>query len=697
MRAYEKPPVATARPAARAKSDVEVSMNHKRWVVLGSALFLLAAGLSAAVTFDRYHTPAEIGAALKELAAANGAVAKVHTLAQSPGGRDVLLIEIGPEVGKAKKSLPAVFVGADFEGTVPISAEAALYLAKQLVEKPDVRKDLTWYVLACPNPDAAARYFAKPLLEDARNGKPHNDDMDDAVDEDGPDDLDGNGIITMMRVKDPDGEWLPVPGEPRLMKKADWSKGGKGIYKLYTEGLDNDGDGAYNEDGPGGVNIGVQFPHLFKSFTPDSGDWPGSEPESFAVIKFVNEHKEIGLTFVFGSTNFCLNPPRGGRKGDADFNQIKIPERIAGYIGADPSKTYTMAEIMDLVKPMVPEGMELTESMIASFLGLGAVVNPLPEDLKFYKELSDKYKEFLKKAKLDGKRLDPAPDKDGSFELYSYYQLGLPSFSLDFWTLPEVKDEKKEPDITPDKLEKMTNDEFIALGEEKVDAFLKASGAPPQFKAKQLFATLKSGQMTTKQMAEMMRQMPKPPSEEGADPKDKALLAWSDKELGGKGFVNWAPYKHPTLGDVEIGGAVPFADTTPPAAKLEPLLKGQVPWVFELAGKMAKIRIGKTEVKSLGGGIYSIEAWIENAGYLPYPTAMGRRNNRNLPVIVTLEGKDFTIVEGKKRSLVQAIDGYSAQSVRWLVHAEKPVQINVKASTELAWGDAKTVNLGGAK
>jgi hypothetical protein len=672
-------------------------MHHKFWIVLGFALFFLAAGLSASVTFDRYHTPAEVNAAFQEFASTNAAIAKIHKLAQSPGGRDVILIEIGPDVGKTGRSVPAVFIGANFEGTVPLSAEAALYLTKELIEKPDVRKDLTWYVLACPNPDAASRYFAKPLFEDARNGKPHNDDVDDAVDEDGPDDLDGNGIITVMRVKDPAGEWVTVPGEPRLMKKADWSKGEKGIYKLYAEGLDNDSDGEYNEDGPGGVNIGVHFPHLFKFFSAESGDWPGSEPESFAVMKFVNEHKEIGLTFVFGSTNFCLNPPRGGRKGEADLDQIKIPERIAGFIGADPSRTYTMAEIMDLVKPLVPEGMQINESMIASFLGLGAVVNPLPEDLKFYKELSEKYKEFLKTNKLDEKRLEPSQDKDGSFELYSYYQLGLPSFSLDFWTLPEVKEEKEEQEITPDKLEKMTNDEFIALGEEKIDSFLKSSGAPAQFKAKQLIEGIKGGMLDTKKMAEMMRQMPKPPTKEGADPKDKALLAWSDKELGGKGFVNWIPFKHPTLGDIEIGGAVPFTSTTPPGAKVEPLLKGQVPWVFEIVAKMARVRIGKTDVKPLGGAIYAIEAWIENAGYLPYPTAMGRRNNRILPVIVTLEGKDFAIVEGKKRSLVPAIDGYGAQSVRWLVQAEKPVTIGVRASTQLAWGDAKTVNLGGAK
>ncbi len=672
-------------------------MNRQRWVLLPIVLCAAVLRLGAAEAFDKYHTPAELAAALGQYAAANASVAKIHKLAQSPGGRDVVLIEIGPQVGKAEKSAPAVFVGANFEGTVPLSAEAALYLAKLLIDKPDVRKDLTWYVLPCPNPDAAARYFAKPLAADPRNGRPHNDDMDDATDEDGPDDLDGDGIIAMMRVKDPAGEWLPVPGEPRLMKKADWAKGEKGVYKLITEGLDNDGDGAYNEDGPGGVDIGVQFPHLFKAFAPDGGPWPGSEAESFAVMKFVNEHKEIGLSFVFGSTNFCLNPPRGGRKGDADLNQIKVPERMAGFIGADPNKTYTMAEIIELVRPFVPEGMQVTESMVSGILGLGAVVNPLPEDLKFYKELSDKYKEYLKASKLDGKRLEPAADKDGSFELYAYYQLGLPSFSLDFWTPPEVKEEKKESDLTPEKLEKMTNDEFIALGEEKIDAFLKASGAPAEVKAKQLIEGLKAGKMTTKQMAEMMKQMPKPPSEEGTDPKEKALLAWSDKELGGKGFVAWKPFKHPTLGEVEIGGAVPYADTTPPPAMIEPLLKGQVPWTLEVAGRMARIRIGKTDVKPLGGGVYSVEAWIENAGYLPYPTAMGRRDGRILPVIVTLEGGDCTIVEGKKRSLVREIEGHGAQPVRWLVRAAKPVRIEIKAATRTAWGDAKTIDLGGAK
>ncbi len=675
-------------------------MKRTRFLVVSGVLLACAAVLAAqaAVDFDRFHTPAEVDKALAEFARANPQVTKLHRLGTSPGDRGVILIEIGPETGRASKTLPAVMVTANMEGTVPIATEAALFLIQELLSNPEARGDKTWYVLPCGNPDAAAGYSAKPLNLDARNARPYNDDMDDRTDEDGVEDLDGNGLITMMRVKHPEGEWMPIEGEPRLMKKADNSKGEKGVFKLYTEGTDNDADGQYNEDGPGGVNVGINYPHLFQFYTKTGGSWSGSEGESFHLIKFINEHREIGLAFCFGATNFFLTPPRGGRQGSADMTKIKVPDSMGEMLGIDTSRTYTMQEIMDLVQPLVPPGMEVTEAMLASFLGLGAVVNPLPEDLKFYTELSEKYKEFLKENKLDAKRQDTAAAKDGSFELWAYYHLGLPSFSMDFWTLPEVKEEKEDkPDITPDTLEEMSNEEFIALGEEKIGEFLKSVGAPDNFKADQVIDALKGGMMDTKRMAAMLRQMPKPKSKEGADPKEKALLVFSDAELEGKGFVPWKPFPHPTLGEVEIGGAVPFTDNTPPAGKIEALLKGQVPWVFEVAGKMARVQIAQTKVESLGSDVYRVEVWVENTGTLPYPTAMGKRNTRILPVVVTLEGQGLSIVEGKPRMLIQTIDGHKSGKVSWIIRSGGAKSIKVKASTRIAWEDTKTVTLGGSR
>jgi len=380
-----------------------------------------------------------------------------------------------------------------------------------------------------------------------------------------------------------------------------------------------------------------------------------------------------------------------------DLNNIKVPEGLAASINADPNKTYTMAEIMEMTKLILPPGVEPNEAITTNILGLGAAVNPLGEDLKFYQELSEQYKEYLKTNKLDGKRLEPAQDKDGSFELYSYYQLGLPSFALDFWTAPEVKKETGEDEITPEKLGEMSNEEFIALGEEKVDALFKSIGAPDRFKAKQIFDAFQAGKLDTIKMAEMLKQIPKPPDEGGADPREKALLAWSDQELEGRGFVEWQPYQHPTLEEVEIGGFVPFTGNTPPPRMIEGLLAGQVPWVFEISQKMARIKISETKVKALGAGLYEVKVWVENAGVLPYPTAMGQRNRRILPVIVTLNGEGFKIIEGKVRSTVASIPAMGSKEVAWMVQAEKPLKIEVKADTRCAWSDSRAIDLGGAE
>jgi hypothetical protein len=688
-------------------------------------LVLLAAGLSGAgpaleaqkpgaappaqarpdsgAALDRYRTPQEANAALAALNKANPSRTALHRVATSPGGIDVALLEIGPDAGRKVHASPAVFVVANVEGVLPLATEAALSLAVRVLADPAATKDLTWYIAPNGNPDAATRYFRKPLVADGRNASRWNDDMDDQTDEDGPDDLDGNSIITAMRVKDPAGEWIPVEGEPRLMRKADTAKGEKGIYKLYVEGIDNDGDGEYNEDPPGGVDISVTFPHLFHPWTATGGRWPGSEPETFGLMKFATDHPEIAMAFAFGATNMCLQPPAGGRQGSFDATAIKVPERLASAFGADPSRTYSMQEIIELVRPMAPPGYEITESMIASYLGLGAVVNPLDDDVKFYKELSEKYKDLLKANKLDAKRLEPPQPKDGSFELWSYYHLGVPAFSMDLWTPPEVKTEEKEKTgITAESLEAMTPEAFVALGEAKIGAFLKEAGAPDTIKPAMLLDGVKAGKMTPRQMAGMLEQMPKPKDSTGADPKQKALLAFSDKELQGKGFVPWTAARHPTLGDVEIGGFVPFGDTTPPPAMIKTLLDGQVPWVLQLASKLPRLEILKTEAVARGAGVYALTVWVQNTGSLPFPTAMGKKNQHVRPAIIRLGPaealKDVTFLSGRARATVDGVDGGKSVKLEWIVQVPPTVAgIDVALESASAWGDTGRIAFGPAQ
>ncbi len=659
-------------------------------------LLLVEMPLSAQASFDKYLSPEEIGARVGALARKHGDNMRVTTLATTPGGRKVWLLEIGSEINARKKSLPAILVVANPEGDVPVSDLAALWLAGKVLADPARYEKKTWYIIPGLNPDAEQHFFDRPLYRDTRNGRPHNDDMDEAVDEDGFNDLNGDGIITRMRVRDPGGTWLPVAGEPRLMRKADPSKGEKGIYKLYSEGVDDDDDGQYNEDGPGGTDVGINFPHLFKPHTPTGGMWPGAEGESYALMKFVSEHPGIAMVMVYGSTNFCLVPPKKGRKGSVNLKSIKVPKDLAEYIGADPSKGYTMAELIEMVQPMAPPGMEVTESDIAGFLGLGAVVNPLDEDLKYYKVLADKYKEYLKDKGMKKERLDPAEAKDGSVELWSYYHIGVPTFSMDFWTLPkpEKKKEKKEG-LTTAQIGKMSKDDFLALDDDTLTAFLKGQGAPEQFSAAKVKDMVKGGQLTPEQIAKMIGKNGKKEKEGKGDPKEEALLAFSDKELGGKGFVPWQKVTHPTLGTVEVGGAVPYAANTPPPEMIDSLLSVQVPWIFTLTDSLARLGIADTKVTSKGAGVYELTIWVENRGMLPFPTAMGRKNSHVPPAVIQIEGA-VDYLEGKDWTPLQSLGGKKVKKLTWLLRTPQATSLNITLSSPNAGGEKKTIKIGGA-
>ena len=658
---------------------------------LSCLLLILTSGLYVTQS-QTYPNSAEINKQFDALSKANSGKMKIHQLAQSPGQNPVVAVEIGLETGKTEKSNPAIFVVANPEGTNPLSGYASVSLAKMILKDEKNLKN-TWYIVPALNPDALAAYFAKAKWENPRNLKKVNDDQDEATDEDSPDDLNNDGFITKMRVKDPMGIWVIDQTDKRLMRKADTDKGEKGTYTLYQEGIDNDGDGEYDEDPVGGVNTGINFPHLFKPFQPASGGWPGNTPEVYAVMKFIFAHPEIAATFVFGNTNFCLVPPEGGRRGSVDLDRIRIPDNMVERLGAERGRTYTMDEIIELAQPLAPPGVELTPSVVANFLNLGAVVNPLKEDLTWYKELSDQYKEFLKAAKFDAERLDPDKAKDGSFELWSYYQLGVPSFSFNFFTLPKPKDEKKDGSgINLEKLEGMSSDDFVALGEEKIQAFLIENNAPEQFTAQKVIEMMKSGQSNPKQMAAMMKNMPKPRKVAEVDPELKAIIAFSDKQLGGKGYVDWTPYKHPTLGDVEIGGAVPFVTNTPPFAWADSLINIQLPWIFTLADKLPHLKISDYKVKSLGADVYQLEIWIENAGYLPYPTAMGERNQTPASCILILDGESIEFLSGYKRTPIKAVGGLKAVKQTFIVKL-KGKTIKAKLESKSVGNDSKDIKL----
>ena len=599
------------------------------------------------------------------------------------------------EIGKNLKDVPAIFLGANFEGNVPLATEGALYFAKLLLDSSKYSADKKWYILPLPNPDAAKGFYTGVKYDRSVNNFSINNDVDEATDEDGFDDLNNDGSITQIRVKDLAGTHNKSKSDPRIMERADAGKSIRGEYKIYSEGLDNDNDGQYNEDGEGGINVGISFPHLFSHENKEAGLFSGQSPEVYGILRFIYDRPNIAMVYTLGTSNSCLVPPKAGRKGSVNLQSISIPSRFARMLGVDPSQSFTMEQVIEMVKNIVPPGMEVTPSTIASMLNLGAVVNPLDEDMKFYTQFSDDYKKYLKDKKFNTDRLDPAAEKDGSFELWAYYHLGVPSFSMNLFTVPKVKEDKKaESTLSLDEVEKMSTEQFTALGEEKITAFLKANNAPGRFTAASLIEMMKSGRFTPKQMAAMFKSAPKPEKEGELSEKDKSLLAWSDKEWEGKGFIGWEKYTHPKLGEVEIGGYAPYLETTPKAERIDFLLQMQLPWLLKLSSKIPSLAVADVKTTSLGSGVYRLEIYIENKGYLPYPIAMGQRNNQPAPVIITLSG-DISYLEGIARTPVGAIGGNQVKKLTWLIKSDKKQTISAKIKSKVFRTEVKQINIGG--
>ncbi len=612
-------------------------------------------------------------------------------LSNTPGGVELGVIATGePQSGK-----PAILVIANPTGDCPLSSQAALKLARILgAEWAEELAAANWYIIPVANPDGHNRFFSKPLTRSSLNARPVNDDMDDATDEDGPDDLNSDGMITYMRQEHPEGTWMTIEGNPVMMKRADAAKGEKGVYRLFIEGIDNDGDGKINEDGGGGVNPGMNFPHGFEYYSGESGMWPASEVESRAVMRFAYDHPEIAMVLVFGRTNSLKNVPESSQKAKAGQDSYKLPKRFAEHLGLDPEQEFELSELVEMGREFT--GMkDLTEDMVLQFLGVGAAVNPDPNDLQYWNEISKQYNDFIKEIGFDRDRLSPSEFPAGSVEEWAYYQYGAPTFAIDFWTLPLPKKEKEEDKtegaISPDDLEKMTNEEFIALGEEKINEFLKASGAPAQFNAQMVIMGLQGGMMTTKRMADMMRNMQKKEEAGGADETDEAILAFDSTR-----FVQWQPSEHPTLGTIEIGGKVPWAELAPPFAIADSLVDAQLPFIRKLAGYLPKVIIEKTEAEEVSTGVYRIKAWIANTGLLPFPTFQGARCRRPAPMVAELGDKSLSLIEGKHRTPVGVLTGSGgSERLSWLISAPAGSTVQLNVTSASAGTASATIKLGG--
>lgn len=277
------------------------------------------------LSFDRFHSVNVINTWLTKWAEEYPDLIELYEAGRSFEGRPVLQMTLtSRKTAKDTDKPGAFFEGGRHSGEIT-SCESVMWLAQYLLENYGRDNEVTHildtktiYLRPVNNPDGHNLYL-NTAQSNRSTVRPHDNDDDGLLDEDPPEDLDGDGIILSMRRKDDKkGNFITDPRDStgRLMKHAGENKG---TYTISSEGIDNDGDGLINEDGIGGLDLHRNYPENWrpgKEFTTrgftqgGAGEYPLSEPETRSVVTFLLTHPNVYVVNSMDtSVPMHLRPP----------------------------------------------------------------------------------------------------------------------------------------------------------------------------------------------------------------------------------------------------------------------------------------------------------------------------------------------------------------------------------------------------
>jgi hypothetical protein len=337
---------------------VKLQLRYRLNVQSLVALILAGAMLSPGASIPTKATPPELNfgrlmpneqvlEAMRGYAKAYPDWVKLESLGKTSAGGDTWLLTINnPNTGPAS-SKPAVYVDGATHANEIQGTEVTMYtidfLLKNYGKLPRVTEFLdraAFYAIPMMNVDSRGRWFNQPATPNFPRTLPVavDDDRDGAFDEDGFDDLDGDGEITMMRKKVPlgQGRFKLDPKDSRLLVPTEAGELGDYIM-LGQEGIDNDGDGQVNEDTYGYVDPNRAWGEgwMPRYVQQGSSDYPLQYPEQRNIAEWARSHENINAVISFHNTGrFILRGP--GAKAQKPMNPIDL--RTHDYLGKEGEK-----------------------------------------------------------------------------------------------------------------------------------------------------------------------------------------------------------------------------------------------------------------------------------------------------------------------------------------------------------------------
>jgi hypothetical protein len=484
------------------------------------------------VDFKHYHSYEETASLLRMWAAKYPDLVDLYSTGQSFEGREIWQITITNKKTGKDTDKPAFFLeGGRHAGEIS-GIETTLYFINHVLSGYGADPALTalvdtkaLYVRPNNDPDGNTLYHltAQTLRSTVR---PYDSDGDGLLDEDAGEDLDGDGFIRQMRryVGAGKGNAVKDSKDPqgRAMKRVPQ---GQGDYELFPEGIDNDLDGRYNEDGIGGLDLHRNYPENWRPMREatgrgyaqgGSGEYPLSEPETRAVFLFLMSHPNVGL-----------------------------------------------AQSLDTAVPMIlrgPSTASTEDGMYPEDAALAMKFDRKGMEITGYPWAGDTYHVYATRSGVNPFTGEPARDEPifghGPDFGYSYY--GVIWYGDEIWNGGRFADYDKNGRV--DEVE---------------------------------------------------------------------TLRWLDENRPGKGdFQPWTPFKHPQLGDVEIGGLNPkFWSQNPPADMIETWARNEAMFNLYLAQQLAQVKLASVAASpsKSGVGVFDVTATVTNEGLIPTALEVAKR------------------------------------------------------------------------
>ncbi len=302
--------------------------------------------------YDHYYKYDELEKNLKYFSDKYPELCDLESICVTEENRNVYAMTITNKKTGAALDKPAFHIDGNTHAGEVTGSMAAMHAIDVLLtgygEDKVITKILdrmTIYVVPRISPDGAETYLTTPYSIRSVN-RVHNPENGGIRSED----LDGDGVIRMMRIPTPYGAWKKDKDDSSIMAKRDPGDADGEFYDIYVEGNFEAFDGDENlkekkEDWSLDFNRNYPYGWFPENRQAGAGKYPLSNPETKAMADWIIEHPNIGGVSTNHTSGGIILYPPGTRPSTAvsekDINQfIEIANMGKEELGYEPLNIY---------------------------------------------------------------------------------------------------------------------------------------------------------------------------------------------------------------------------------------------------------------------------------------------------------------------------------------------------------------------